>query len=571
MSRSAKNYQKNNPDAKRAHSEKMKEYYSDPNNKAAQKAALNEYWSNPNAREKKSEQVREYYRLHPEKRDEQSKRMSEFFLENPDEAEKRTQAARKYSNTEDANKKRSQALKKYYEDEDNRESKRQEQLEFHRMHPERAALLSDAWHSNEDIISIMQQIAYEEFPNIGRILNKMKSEPLTEAEEAYRKAYLARCHELYPGMEKIVGEIYAKMLEEYKIKNSKDTQNSSSDSILQSGYLNKNNINFTGGRKTLSLIEQAERLNLDNLPPFISNSIKKALSSNKNVTLYDIHTKIFTPLLECKTLDEAKALYPEFRSVIDAKDLNPEKMSPTMLKIKNGEIEGITLENLSLELLKIHYGKGISPNSRSAYYGLSKDASLKLFDILKIKKLDGMYLRLLNDCNPIKRKRVSESWTSEKRAQHAAIANKIWDDPKKRQAQSEQRQEWFKEHPDECKKISERLTGTKLSSETKRKISESKILFYENNPEFSKLRSESFKQHKEIVNMMKQIAKEEFPYLRIIFLKRAEGMQLEDYETEYLKRYHKRCEILCPNHQKIIGETFSTMWQEFKAKKSKKY
>ncbi len=332
-------------------------------------------------------------------------------------------------------------------------------------------------------------------------------------------------------------------------------------------YSSKININFTGGRTMLSLKEQSERLSLESLTPIISNSIQSALNSKTDKNLYDIHTEIFTPLLECQSLEEAKNIYPEFKDVIDAKDLPEYLMSPTLKKIKNGEIEGVTLENLTLSILKIHYGKGIGLSSRNNFFGLSKDATIKLLNDLNIKRLDGKYLRLLSDCSLERRAKTSKSWSEEKRAEHARKANKIWSDRQRRQTQSDKRKEWFQNHPEAAAEISKRMQGTTLSPETREKISQSKKAFYQHNPEFAQLRSESFERCPEFKLVMQKVAKEEFPYLRIILLKQAAGEPLEDYEINYLERYHKRCEELYPGGQKIVGKLFSEMWQEFKDKK----
>ncbi len=219
MSEAAKKYQTNNPEAKKQHSEKMKEYFSNPENKKKHKAALDECWANPEKRMAQSERLKKFYKEHPERREKQSKLMQEVFAAHPERKEALLEAAANAnSHTDEANKKRSESLQEYYKNPDVREQKRQEQLEFHKTHPERAALLSKAWHSNEDTIDTMKKVA-KEFPNIGRILSKGAKTHLTEAEEAYRKAYLARCREVRPDMGKTVGETYAKMLREFEENN----------------------------------------------------------------------------------------------------------------------------------------------------------------------------------------------------------------------------------------------------------------------------------------------------------------------------------------------------------------
>lgn len=325
-------------------------------------------------------------------------------------------------------------------------------------------------------------------------------------------------------------------------------------------------LSFSGGRKTLTLNEQMQRLDADKLPAHVFNRIKETLDSGnpENKTIYDIHTEIYGALFECKTLDEAKKMYPEFNNVLDAKDIKESDLSPTLKNIKNGELEGADIEDLTLTLLKTHYAKGISPNLRAAYFGLSKDATTKIFEKLNIERLDGQYLRLVGDCNPEKRKRVSAGWTPEKRAEHAKKANEVWSDEVKRAEQSRKRKEYFEAHPEAALEISERLKGNTPDAETRAKISESKKCFYREHPEFARLRSESFKEHSAFVEKMSEIARNEFPYLRVIFLKRAQGKTLEDYEVKYIERYYKRCDEVYPNGQQAAGKTFSRMWREYK-------
>ncbi len=337
---------------------------------------------------------------------------------------------------------------------------------------------------------------------------------------------------------------------------------------LISPYLSSRfDINFSGGRKTLSLAEQAERIDLDKLPPAIRRNIEDSVQNKDGKNLYDIHTEHYAPLLDCKTLDEARALYFEFENVIDAKDLDKSDMSPTLLKIKNGQIEGISLENLSLTLLKTHYGKGISPNSRRNFFGLSKDASYKIFEKLQIERLDGQYLRLLGDCSPNKREEASKRWTEEKRNALSKKAAAIWTKEKKAE-QSKHRKEWLKQHPEALEEMSRRMTGTKASLETKVKIASGVRRFHNENPEYAQIAKQSWDFHADIKAQMQKTAREEFPYLRTILMKQAIGKPLSDYEARYLDRYYKRCSELCPDGQKIVGATISRAWAEFKKKKN---
>lgn len=329
---------------------------------------------------------------------------------------------------------------------------------------------------------------------------------------------------------------------------------------------------FLGGRYSLSLQEQINRLNTQNLPDSILFEIKNTLASGNTAseTLYTVHQKVYGNLENCTSLDEAKALYPEFENVINAKDLDESKMSPTLKRINNGEIDGIKIEDLTLALLKAHYGKAAGLSSKENFFNLSKDTILKMFGVLNIERLDGQYLRLLSDCSPIRREKCSQNWSAEKRAVHAAKANEIWSDKERKETQSERRKQWFKEHPEAAEEISERLKGRTLSPETRAKVSTSKKQFYKENPEFAQLRSQSFKEHKDLKEKMCKIAREEFPYLKVILQKQAAHIPLDAYENKYIKNYYKRCAEAQPNGQKIVGEIFSKLWKEFKEQKEDK-
>ena len=43
--------------------------------------------------------------------------------------------------------------------------------------------------------------------------------------------------------------------------------------------------------------------------------------SQKMPTLMQLHKEIYAPLMECKTLDEAKKIFPEFAGMKDANDV----------------------------------------------------------------------------------------------------------------------------------------------------------------------------------------------------------------------------------------------------------
>ena len=56
------------------------------------------------------------------------------------------------------------------------------------------------------------------------------------------------------------------------------------------------------------------------LPQRVKNRVYTILKNKPAVlpSLMQIHTEIYAPLLDCQTLDEAKALFPEFNDISDA-------------------------------------------------------------------------------------------------------------------------------------------------------------------------------------------------------------------------------------------------------------
>lgn len=93
------------------------------------------------------------------------------------------------------------------------------------------------------------------------------------------------------------------------------------------------------------------------LPKRIQTEVEKLVKAGKHdsITLYDLHKQKYAALLDdktCKTLDDARNLFPEFREVLDAKAVIEHK-SPNIKKI----MQKVPLEDLSLYLLKERWGK----------------------------------------------------------------------------------------------------------------------------------------------------------------------------------------------------------------------
>lgn len=174
----------------------------------------------------------------------------------------------------------------------------------------------------------------------------------------------------------------------------------------------------------------------------LKNAMMMALSEPDNdKTVVDIHRDYYSKLLECTTLDEAKNLYPEFNSVINATNIDISGLGgqSTLRKVQAGKINGLTLDNISLEFLKKYCGEFIPAQTdyRNEYFGLTNkgiNGVLKQLNIGMSKE----YYALVSEQRKINSQK--DTWNSEE----------------KRKAQSEQAKKMYEERPEIKAKIGER-------------------------------------------------------------------------------------------------------------------
>ena len=160
--------------------------------------------------------------------------------------------------------------------------------------------------------------------------------------------------------------------------------------------------------KKLSNEEIVNKIGTENFP---SKNMAQFYAENTVTSLYEAHLNYYSKLLDCKTLEEAKEKYPEFKDVIDAKDIDFDKVHKISIlhKILRGETEGADINNLSIELLKKYYGKLQGITDKENYYGLSKETVNRLFSQLNIKKFSDTYLRNLKSSNPVVRENIGKA------------------------------------------------------------------------------------------------------------------------------------------------------------------
>ena len=323
------------------------------------------------------------------------------------------------------------------------------------------------------------------------------------------------------------------------------------------------NINFAG-TKLISLKQQMERIDFDILPKRIQDRVRKELEEGGTKNLYELHKETYSPLLECKTLDEAKAMFPEFEGVIDAKDLAEAEMTTSIKKIKRGRAEGIKIEDLSLELLKSHYGRGLSPSHyREFYFGFSKETIFHVLEVLNIERLNGQYLFLVNSSSPERRAKNSAAWTPEKRAAYSVMQTEKWSDEGKRRKLSEKKKQYHLDHPEIGAAQSERMRGRKETPEHRARISKGVKKYRETHPEVTAIQQQAWRQHHDITQKMSEIAKG-YPYLGVILEKRRAGISLSAKDLEYERSYYGKCEKEIPGFRTKVAATYKKMLDEYK-------
>ena len=231
------------------------------------------------------------------------------------------------------------------------------------------------------------------------------------------------------------------------INKNKEYINSDLHSYPSNYYLNSPSFGSKLPNKKL-----IEKIGRENFPsPVIADKLE--LETDKS--LYEVHKEYYKNLEDCKTLDEAKEKYPEFKFVKDAKEINTGLLGKRSIfrSIKNGKIEGITLDNLTLELLKRYFSQIKSIRNPENYFNASKDTITKMFEALNIPKPNKLYNEFLACSNPDyvsnARNQMKEIWKNDDgtlRERQSKIAKNVFSKPEVKEKRIEScRQDGYRE------------------------------------------------------------------------------------------------------------------------------
>lgn len=353
----------------------------------------------------------------------------------------------------------------------------------------------------------------------------------------------------------------------------------------------------TYSNKEYTLQGQVKKLAPEQYPSLkILELANKILEEDPNTkkTIYDVHNEYYALLLAAKTLDEAKALYPEFQDVIDASTLIIDHNSPLALKkISRGEIEGVTIKNATLVFLKQYYGKMGSPKKKEDFFGFGPIACHTVFDSLNIKRPNRNYVMFYSLSKPEHRNKMSDmrrrvAATPKYKENASKAQRKRWDKndgaERKRAAETqkrvwaslseEEKQAWRENQlrvqrtPEYREQAKKRIEEFWRDPQFREAVISGYRNFLDTTPEYREIKSQAWKAHPDILQIMSDTLND-FPQVRPIIAKRHDGIPLTASENNAQKQYLAECKRRCPDMYRRVNQTFSKMWQEYKESKEK--
>ena len=287
-----------------------------------------------------------------------------------------------------------------------------------------------------------------------------------------------------------------------------------------------------------------DKIGKENFPSPVILENLQTLGRRRDVTLYKVHSEYYAPLLCCATLDEAKELYPEFRYVKDAKDIDKKDMTEALRALFNQD------ENISLNLLKKYYAQCLIPNDnpeKNAYEYTRKSIE-RIFQILNIQRYNPIYAKYLTQSKPEHIKQQSMNLLEfnashpEAKIIHAKKMKEIFSSNEKRKTHS---------------KLIREISNDSAFVQKQRERTYTQL---EEHPELALTKSIAYSLHPEILQISHEVASN-YPYLASALRHKEQGKPLTRYERGHLFAYNKEISEKCPDRQKIIGQE-QHLWLE---------
>lgn len=242
---------------------------------------------------------------------------------------------------------------------------------------------------------------------------------------------------------------------------------------------------FTGGysldlAQTVKQLDKLAQKNSSIYPPNIREWLGLVLEEGNKAkeTLIGVHKRYFASLDECETLNEIKKKFPEFKDVISSE--NVETLNGSLIdKFRKGELEYFDNdEDLSVQLIKLYWGKGFSTNDlkqyadgKDLYHTMSK---------LKIPKASRDYAHILKISDPEYNERLTGEMSKKRLATLDRKAQMQEGEPvyikrgplspEHKQRISEGLKKYYEENPERLYEMSERQKNFYLENPEKAKI-----------------------------------------------------------------------------------------------------
>ena len=193
------------------------------------------------------------------------------------------------------------------------------------------------------------------------------------------------------------------------------------------------------------------------LPKSILQKIEELLSKGEEENLpqlWQLHNEVYKPLMEAKTLDEAKTIFPEFRDVIDVQTLSGNRS-----KAIKAILEKMPLDQFTLTYLQKLYAPTTQEIIIKLFGFTNRSLAEWLNKKLNIPKLAGNYLQLLRMSNEEENRRIAECSRQaiynnpEAQAQRQAKAAEHHRTPEYREKKRTEMIRYYEERPEQRERV----------------------------------------------------------------------------------------------------------------------
>lgn len=325
------------------------------------------------------------------------------------------------------------------------------------------------------------------------------------------------------------------------------------------------------GHKKPTLQEKIDEIGRENIPGGVLEKAEEIIAQGRDdrkTSLAQVHYQVYSPLKDCLTLEDAKKKFSEFSCVLTLEEALSASGMPKagLQQVKNGEIEGLTADNVVPAFLKFRY-------CNEHLEGFDFEANRTLYKrgikYLHFPELNGKYINYVKansaETTSTARKTLATLWeTNSTFAENARAAARRtqaanYQDPKFREMMAQ-------------------ISGNRLRElwadpgSRQKGVEKSRAQMNElwKNPAFRAVRTEQMHRlmtafheslPEDIKSTYEEVAKK-FPELAGILTKIHSGKQLTEAESVIYKKYCKDVHEACPEIAILQSEYF-TQWQSF--------